>query len=384
MEAPSFERPRIPNFGAGPCAKPPGWALDRLKNGLIARSHRSVKGVERIQEVLGLLRIILNIPSNYKVALVSGSATGATETLFWNLLGKKKIQAHVWDIFGHRWAHDIKNSLKINDFTLLELNSEGLPQLTQTDFEHDIIFTLNASTSGIIASNSSWISPTREGLTLCDATSAAFAVPLPWEFLDATAFSFQKGLGSEAGVGAIVLSPRAVDRLEEHTPPWPIPYLFRLTTDKGEFNEKLFDGFLLNTPSMLLIEDILQALKWAQTLGNQEALYQKTLTNYNVIKKWLGTVSWIQFLVPFEEYRSPSTVCLEFTAPWFKALARDSQWAWIKGFCNLLAMQNVAFDIQNHISAAPALRIWCGPTVEAEDLEKLMPWLEWAYDYLKK
>ncbi|AIL12886.1 hypothetical protein IM40_04165 [Candidatus Paracaedimonas acanthamoebae] len=379
-----FVRPQIPNFGAGPCAKPPGWELSHLKNVLIARSHRSIEGVERIQEVLYLLRLVLNIPENYKVTFVLGSATSAVETLFWNLLGKKKVQVHAWDIFGQRWANDIRKILEINDFELLELNSRKLPQFEKTNFEYDIIFTLNASTSGIIASNVSWISHNRQGLTLCDATSAAFAIPLPWQFLDATAFSFQKGLGSEAGIGVIVLSPKAVERLEKHTPLWPIPYLFRLTTDKGQLNKKLFEGFLLNTPSMLLIEDALHALKWAQTIGNQQALYQRTLKNYNVIKKWLVTVSWLQFLVPLEELRSPTTVCLEIIAPWFKLLTLGSQWEWIKQFCSLLAEQKVAFDIQNHISAAPALRIWCGPTVETADLENLMPWLDWAYHKLKK
>ncbi|MBN9343490.1 MAG: phosphoserine aminotransferase [Caedibacter sp. 38-128] len=384
MEAITFERPRIPNFGAGPCAKPPGWELSHLKNVLMARSHRSAEGVQRIQEVLHLLRLVLNIPENYKVTLVSGSATAAVETLFWCLLGKKKVQVHVWDIFGQRWANDVKKILKIDDCELLELNSKKLPQFELTNFEHDVIFTLNASTSGIIASNVSWINNHRQGLTLCDATSAAFAVPLPWELLDATAFSFQKGLGSEAGIGVIVLSPKAVERLEKHTPIWPIPYLFRLTTDKGQLNEKLFEGFLLNTPSMLLIEDALHALKWAHSIGSQKTLYQRTLKNYNIIKKWLDTVPWIKFLVPSEEYRSPTTVCLEIIAPWFKLLTRDSQWEWIKQFCTLLAEQKIAFDIQNHIAATPALRIWCGPTVEAADLEKLMPWLDWAYHKLKK
>lgn len=384
MKTMPFERPQILNFGSGPCAKPPGWDLSHLKNGLMARSHRSVEGVERIQKVLHLLRLVLDIPENYKVTLISGSATGAVEALLWNLLGKKKVQAHTWDVFGQRWANDIGKILKISDFEELGLNSKGLPQLEKTNFEDDVVFTLNASTSGIIVSNVSWISNNRKGLTLCDATSAAFAVPLPWQFLDATAFSFQKGLGGEAGIGVIVLSPQAVERLEKYKPSWPIPYLFRLTTDKGQFNEKLFEGFLLNTPSMLLIEDTLQALEWTHAIGSQKALYEKTLVNYNIINKWLKTVSWGQFLVFSEEYRSPTTVCLEIIAPWFKELPHNSQWEWIKQFCTLLAEQNVAFDIQNHIAAKPGLRIWCGPTVETADLEKLMPWLEWAYHKLKK
>lgn len=379
-----FARPQIPNFGSGPCTKPPGWELNCLKEALIARSHRSKEGVARIQEVLQLLRLVLEIPKNYKVTLISGSATAAVETLFWCLLGEKNVQVHNWDIFGQRWTNDIKERLKIKNVKSLGLNSKNLPQLEQTDFEQDVIFTLNASTSGLMAPDISWISSNRQGLTLCDATSAAFAVPLPWNFLDATAFSFQKGLGGEAGMGVIVLSPKAIERLENYTPTWPIPYLFRLTTDSGHLNEKLFEGFLLNTPSMLLIEDALQALKWAQSLGGQKVLYQRTLKNYTTIKKWLETTSWLQFLVPSEKYRSPTTVCLEIIAPWFKQLSQADQWEWIQQFCRLLAEQQVAFDIQNHISAAPALRIWCGPTIETEDMERLMPWLDWAYHKLKK
>jgi phosphoserine aminotransferase len=377
------DRPQVPNFGSGPCAKPPGWELNQLKNVLIARSHRSVEGVNRIREILSLLRSVLDIPANYKVTLISGSATAAVETLFWCLLGKEAVQVHMWDVFGQRWANDIRETLQINDSSLLGLDSNKLPQLAQVNFEHDVVFTLNASTSGIIALDPSWISNNRKGLTICDATSAAFAVPLPWKSLDATAFSFQKGLGGEAGLGVIVLSPKAVERLENYTPSWPVPYLFRLTTGTGHLNEKLFDGFLLNTPSMLLIEDTLHALKWAQGIGGQKVLYQRTLQNYGLIKKWLETVSWLQFLVPLEEYRSPTTVCLEIIAPWFKLLEHEYQWQWIKGFCTLLAEQKVAFDIQNHISAAPTLRIWCGPTVETMDLKKLLPWLEWVYHTLK-
>lgn len=379
-----FERPQTPNFGSGPCKKFPGWELSSLKSALIARSHRSSEGVTRIQEILKLLRGVLDIPENYKIALISGSATAAVETLFWCLLGKKNAQVHTWDIFGQRWADDIKDRLKIKNVKNLGLNSKNLPQLEQTDFDQDVIFTFNASTSGLIASDISWIRNDRQGLTLCDATSAAFAVPLPWDFLDGTAFSFQKGLGSEAGMGVIVLSPKAIDRLENYTPDWPIPYLFRLTTDSGHLNEKLFEGFLLNTPSMLLLEDTFQALKWAHSLGGQKALYQRTLKNYATLEKWVETVAWLQFLVPSEKYRSPTTVCLEFMAPWFKKGSQIEQWEWIQQFCKLLAEQQVAFDIQNHISAAPALRIWCGPTVETTDIEKLLPWLEWAYHTLKK
>src|SRR3546814_383657 len=271
------DRPQVPNVGSGPCAKPPGWELNQLNNVFIARSHRSVEGVNRIQEILSLLRLVLDIPMNYKITLISGSATAAVETLFWSLLGKEAVQVHIWDVFGQRWANDIRETLQINDSSLLGLGANMLPQVAQTNFEHDVIFTLNASTSGIIASNTSWISNNRKGLTLCDATSAAFAIPLPWKSLDATAFSFQKGLGGEAGLGVIVLSPKAIERLENYTPSWPIPYLFRLTTGTGHLNEKLFNGFLLNTPSMLLIEDALHALKWAQGIGGQKTLYQRTL-----------------------------------------------------------------------------------------------------------
>ncbi len=375
--------PQIPYFGAGPCAKPPGWDSSHLKNAFTARSHRSEPGIKRIQEILTLLRSVLEIPETYKIAIISGSATAAVEACLWNLLGKRSVQVHIWDIFGQRWANDIKNSLKIKDVNLFGLNSNSLPQLDKTNFEQDVVFTINASTSGILALDTSWINNDRQGLVICDATSLAFAVPLPWETLDATAFSFQKGLGGEAGLGVVVLSPKALKRVEKYIPTWPIPYLLRLTTETGEINNKLFEGYLLNTPSMLLIEDTLYALKWAKAIGGQKILYQRTRQNYKVIKEWLKTISWSQFLVHSEEFRSTTTVCLKIIEPWFKKLTHEHQWQMIKQFCALLGEHNVAFDIQNHILGEPSLRIWCGPTIETTDLEKLMPWLEWAYDKIK-
>ena len=363
-------KPKNPYFGSGPCAKHATWQIKDLEKALISRSHRSKVGTEKIQEVLLLTRDVLNIPPSYQVGLISGSATAAMECLMWNLLGNRPVDVFAWDVFGERWAKDIMQELKIAKTSLFKASS----RLDQARSHHDIVFTWNATTSGICVPQGTTFVADTERLILCDATSAAFAVPLPWDQLDATAFSWQKGLGGEAGQGLIVLSPRALNHLRNYCPSWPIPYLFKLSQDFC-VKETLFQGQTLNTVSLIVLEEAAQALKWAQKKGGIQALYQQTLKNFQAIESWVKVTSWIDFYESRVDFRSPTSVCLKFVP--------SVSWPWIEDFCALLEQEQVGYDLKNHRAAMPSLRIWAGPTREENDLQILFLWLTWAYNYKK-
>ena len=373
---PSY-KPNSPYFCSGPTSKRPGWHTDILQSALLSRSHRSSEGIEHIQEMLNRTRRILAIPDDYHLALVGGSATGAVEMSLWNFLGTRPVDCLAWDIFGYRWQQQILHSLKLNNVRCLNVPEGILPDLNQVDCDHDVVFTWNGSTSGVCVPHGDWIADDRQGLTLCDATSAVFTMTLPWSKLDVTSFSWQKGLGSEAAHGMLVLSPRAVEHLNTHKPAWPIPGLYSLRNDKG-FNKRLFEGFTINTPSMMCIADYLDALSWAESLGGLQALVQRSQANFNSVEHWISIQSapWLQFLAHEPATRSSSTICLQLTD---QSLTQDQQWSIIKNLAKVLSEQQVAYDIVNHIIATPAFRIWGGPTVESQDIRLLLEWLSWAY-----
>ena len=366
-----LRKPQNPCFGSGPCAKLPGWNLMALKEAVLGRSHRSLSGIKKIQVTLGYIREVLEIPSSHHIALLSGSATAAVECLLWNLLGARPVGIVMGEFFSQRWASDIINELGLPQTHLYKDNTD----LANIDFSQDVVFVWNGSTSGQCVPQESWIDPHRQGLTLCDATSAAFAMPLPWTELDATAFSWQKGLGGEAGIGLVVLGPRAIERLETYTPTWPIPYLYKLIHDR-KLKKEIFEGLTLNTPSFLVLEDALYALKWAKQLGGIQGMYNRTLLNFSKIQAWVERTPWIDFLISVPSLRSPTTVCLKFV--------ENPDWAWVQNFCQLLEKEGVGFDIKNHAAAPPSIRIWAGPTMEADNLEALFPWLDWCYATLKQ
>ena len=370
-------KPNNPYFCSGPTSKRPGWHTDVLQTALLGRSHRSIDGIERIQETLARSRQILEIPDDYYLALVGGSATGAIEMSLWNFLGSRPVDCLAWDIFGHRWQYQLKHNLKLQDMRCLNALEGNLPDLNQVDCNHDIVFTWNGSTAGVCVPHDDWISNDRQGLAICDATSAVFTMTIPWSKLDVTAFSWQKGLGSEAAHGMLVLSPRAVERLNIYKPAWPVPGLYSLRNDKG-FNQKLFEGFTINTPSMMCIEDYLDALKWAESIGGLKALIRRSQANLNIIEHWLLKHSspWLQFLAHESATRSCSTICLQLID---QSLSQDEQWSMIKNMAKVLSEQRIAYDIINHTMATPAFRIWGGPTVECQGIQLMLEWLSWTY-----
>jgi phosphoserine aminotransferase len=369
-----LEKPSNPCFASGPAAKRPGWSVDVLKNALVGRSHRSMSGLARIREMLMRMRHILEIPADYHLALVGGSATGAVEMALWNFLGARGVDSLAWDIFSHRWQYQLRYSLKLTNLRCLNAPEGQLPDLQQVDFDHDVVFLWNGSTAGVRVPDGEWIPADRRGLTLCDATSAVFAMRLPWEKLDVTAFSWQKGLGSEAAHGMLALSPRAVERLESYQPAWPIPGLYRLR-ENGKFHQTLFDGVTTNTPSLLCLEDCLDALKWAERIGGLPTLIKRSEANLQAIRDGLIHYSWLTFLAEQPSTCSSSTICLRLK----ECLPKEEAWALILKVSRQLAELGIAYECSNHSSATPAFRLWGGPTVEAEDLKRLLPWLNWAW-----
>lgn len=366
-------KPINPSFSSGPAAKHPGWSWDSLKDSLLGRSHRAPKALERLEETLELVREILEIPPTHQVLFTPGSATGAVETAMWSLLGTRPVHALAWDVFGARWQEDLRNSLKIEGQILSGGPQGPFPDLSQVHPDHDVLFTWNGSTGGACVPDTHWISKERRGLILCDATSAAFVMPLDWEKLDATAFSWQKGLGAEANQGILVLGPRAIAHLNTHPAQFPIPFSLSLRRD-GVYHEVLSKGWTLNTPSLMCLEDFRQGLLWAKSLGGQKALYQRVKRNNDVFNTWMPTQKNFDFMVQDPSIRSSSTVCLKLTSP------PEEPWVILRRVTQMLAQEEVAFDILNHYMAEPCLRIWCGPTIESTDLERLVTWLDWASD----
>jgi phosphoserine aminotransferase len=365
-------RPANPRFSSGPCAKPPVFTLQSLADAPLGRSHRAAIGKAKLKQAIEETREILEIPADYKIGIVPASDTGAVEMALWSLLGARPVEMLAWESFGKGWVTDVVKQLKL-DATVREADYGRIVDLSQVDFAHDVVFTWNGTTSGVRVPDGDAIPATREGLTICDATSAAFAMELPWDKLDVTTFSWQKVLGGEAAHGMLILSPRAVERLESYTPPWPLPKIFRLTKG-GKLIEGIFEGATINTPSMLAVEDYLQALKWARSVGGLKGLIARADANFAVIETFVARHDWIDFLAEDPATRSNTSVCLKFTDP------RISDGAgFAKAVAKRLEDEGVAFDIGAYRDAPPGLRIWCGGTVETADLEALMPWLEWAY-----
>src|SRR5476649_2665733 len=375
-------RPNVPHFSSGPCAKRPGWNAQNLKDAVLGRSHRAKIGKARLKLAIELTREVLEVPAGYRIGIVPASDTGAVEMALWSLLGARPVTTIAWESFGEGWVSDIVQELKLKDVTRLHAGYGEIPDLSKADPASDIVFTWNGTTSGVRVPNADWISATREGLTICDATSAAFAQKLDWAKLDVVTFSWQKALGGEAGHGMLVLSPRAVARLESYTPPWPLPKIFRMTQSKdkgGKIVEGIFEGETINTPSMVAVEDYLDALSWAESLGGLKALIQRSNDNLQVLEKWMKTSGWAGFLAEDAAIRSNTSVCIAVTDPAFTALAEEAKAEAIKKMCAALDKEGVAFDIAGYRAAPPGLRIWCGATVDKADLQALTPWLGWAW-----
>jgi phosphoserine aminotransferase len=376
-------RPARPFFSSGPCAKRPGWTPEALKDACLGRSHRSKPGKAKLKEAIDRTRAILRVPPDYRIAIVAGSDTGAVEMALWGLLGPRAVDVLAWESFGEDWVTDVAKQLKLKDTRIIKSGYGELPDLRQTDPSRDIVFLWNGTTSGVRVPDGEWIASSREGLTICDATSAAFAMDLPWPKLDVVTFSWQKALGSEGGHGMLILSPRAAARLESYNPPWPMPKTSRLTKD-GKLVEGIFEGETINTPSMLCVEDYLDALKWAERIGGLPALIGRADANLGALSLWVKRSDWAGFLASDPKTRSNTSVCLKIVDPWFTALAKDAQAAAASKIASLLEKENVALDIGGYRAAPPGLRIWCGATVETSDIEALAPWLDWAFAQVKQ
>lgn len=375
--------PVNPDFSSGPCAKRPGYDLTHLQNAVLGRSHRSKPGKARLLEAITRTRDILNVPEGWHIGIVPASDTGAYEMAMWSLLGERGLDILGWESFGKGWITDAVKQLKLDDIRVMEAAYGELPDLSAVDFSRDVAFTWNGTTSGVKVPNGDWIADDRSGLTLCDATSAAFAMDLPWEKLDVTTFSWQKVMGSEAAHGMLILSPRAVERLESYTPPWPLPKIFRLTKG-GKLIEGIFKGETINTPSMLAVEDYVDALKWAEDIGGLKTLLQRSADNLTVLSDWVGLAGWVDFLCAEEANRSNTSICLKIVDPDVTALDDDAQAAFAKRIAALLDAEDAAYDIGAYRDAPPGLRIWGGATVETADLEILTQWLDWAFATAKE
>jgi phosphoserine aminotransferase len=371
-------RPLVPHFSSGPCAKRPGWSLQALTDAVLARSHRSKIGKAKLKRAIDLTREILAVPADYRIGIVPASDTGAVEMALWSLLGPRPVTVLAWESFGEGWVTDITKQLKLKDVTVLKAGYGELPDLSKVDWSGDVVFTWNGTTSGVRVPDADWIAAGREGLSICDATSAAFAQPLDFAKLDVITLSWQKVLGGEAAHGMLILSPRAVERLKSYTPPWPLPKIFRLTNG-GKLIEGIFEGETINTPSMLCVEDYLDTLNWAKSIGGLAALVARADANTKAIADWVAATAWVDFLAKQPVIRSNTSVCLKIVDPAVTALTADAQAAFIKGLVASLEKENIAYDIDAYRDAPPGLRIWCGATVERDDVEALTRWLDWAF-----
>jgi phosphoserine aminotransferase len=371
-------RPRVPHFSSGPCAKRPGWTSQALSGALLGRSHRSKPGKAKLKRAIDLTREVLRVPADYRIGIVPASDTGAVEMALWSLLGQRPVTMLAWESFGEGWVSDVAKELKLKDVTLMQAPYGELPDLGKVDPASDVVFTWNGTTSGVRVPNADWIKADRAGLAICDATSAAFAQQLDWPKLDVVTFSWQKALGGEAAHGMLILSSRAVARLESYTPPWPLPKIFRMTKG-GKLNEGIFEGETINTPSMLCLEDYLDALEWAKSVGGLPALEARADGNTKVIADWVARTGWIDFLAREPSQRSNTSVCLKVVDPTVARLPADAQAAFVKGIAAVLDKEGVAYDIDAYRDAPSGLRIWCGSTAERSDIEALTLWLDWAY-----
>jgi phosphoserine aminotransferase len=375
-------RPERPHFSCGPCAKHPGWQLQNLQDSPFGRSHRSKAGKTKLKLAIDLTRELLQVPQDYRIGIVPGSDTGAVEAALWSLLGQRGVDVFAWESFSKGWVEDIVEHLKLKNARAFAADYGAIPDLSQADFSNDVVFAWNGTTSGVCVPDADWIATDRKGLTICDATSAAFAQKLDWGKLDATTFSWQKALGGEAGHGMLVLSPRAVERLQTYTPPWPLPKLFRLT-DGGKLIEAIFEGETINTPSLMCVEDYIDALTWGKSVGGLNALIARADANSKALSDWVARTPWVDFLVADPKIRSNTSVCLKIIDPAVSTLAPADQAAFAKSLVGLLERERVAFDIGSYRDAPPGIRIWCGATIETSDVEALTPWLDFAFTRTK-
>ncbi|HMF06368.1 MAG TPA: phosphoserine transaminase [Methylocella sp.] len=371
-------RPARPHFSCGPCAKHPGWQLHSLQNAPLGRSHRSKPAVARLKLALDLTREVLKIPKDYRIGIIPGSDTGAVEAALWSLLGARPVDVFAWESFSQGWVGDVTGQLRLTNARAYVADYGQLPDLSRANFENDVVFAWNGTTSGVRVPNADWIAANRKGLTICDATSAAFGQRLEWDKLDATTFSWQKALGGEAAHGMLILSPRAVERLKTYSPPWPIPKLFRLV-DNGKLIEAIFAGETINTPSLMCVEDYIDALNWGKSLGGVEGLIARADANAKALEDWVAKTHWVDFLAADPKIRSNTSVCFKVTDPSFAALPPSGQASFAKSLAELLEEEEVAFDIGSYRGAPPGIRIWCGATVETSDIEALTPWLDYAF-----
>ena len=376
------EKPKNPCFSSGPCAKRPGWSLDGLKDAALGRSHRAKIGKNKLAEVIEQSKKILGMPSDYLLGIVPASDTGAVEMAMWSLLGARGVDVLAWESFGAGWGSDCKGQLKLTDLNVYKADYGKLPDLSKVDWNRDVIFTWNGTTSGVRVANGDWIAADRKGLSICDATSAAFAMDLPWDKLDVVTWSWQKVLGGEAAHGMIALSPRAVERLTTHTPSWPMPKIF-LMAKGGKLIEGIFKGETINTPSMLCVEDALDGLKWSESLGGLKGLINRSEANLKAIADWVAKSDWAAFLAEDEKTRSCTSICLKIVDPSFTALSPEAQAEAAKKIASVLEKEGIAYDIGAYRDAPAGLRIWGGATVETSDIKSLLPWLDWAWAEVK-
>jgi len=371
-------RPVTPHFSSGPCAKRPGWSLQALTDAALGRSHRAKIGKAKLKRAIDLTREILEVPADYRIGIVPASDTGAVEMAMWSLLGQRPVTMLAWESFGEGWVSDAIKELKLKDATVLKAPYGELPDLSRVDFTSDVVFTWNGTTSGVRVPNGDWIPSNREGLTICDATSAAFAQTLDFSKLDVMTFSWQKALGGEAAHGMLILSPRAVTRLESYKPAWPLPKIFRMTKG-GKLNEGIFEGETINTPSMLCVEDYLDTLQWAKSVGGLKALIARADANTKVIADWVARTPWVDFLAREPSIRSNTSVCLKVVDPALTSLSADAQSAFAKALAGAVEKEGAGYDLGHYRDAPAGLRIWCGATIESRDVEILTQWLDWAF-----
>ena len=375
-------RPHVPHFSSGPCAKRPGWTPEKLSDATLGRSHRAKVGKAKLKLAIDLTREVLEVPADYRIGIVPASDTGAVEMALWSLLGVRPVTTIAWESFGEGWVSDIVKELKLKDVTKLKAAYGEIPDLSTVDPKSDVVFTWNGTTSGVRVPNADWIAADREGLTICDATSAAFAQKLDWAKLDVVTFSWQKALGGEAAHGMLVLSPRAVERLESYTPAWPLPKIFRMTKG-GKIMEGIFQGETINTPSMLCVEDYLDALGWAKSVGGLNALVARADANTKVLADWKARTPWVDFLAVDAAIRSNTSVCMKVIDPAITALSADAQADFAKKLVAMVEKEAAGYDFAHYRDAPPGLRIWCGATVEASDVEILTQWIDWAFAEMK-
>ena len=376
-------KPANPCFSSGPCAKRPGWSVAALEAAALGRSHRAKIGKEKLKEVIDRSRALLNIPADYVLGIVPASDTGAVEMALWSLLGARGVDVLSWEAFGKGWAADCKKQLKLTDLRVLDAPYGKLPDLAATDWSRDVVFTWNGTTSGVRVPNADWIADNREGLAICDATSATFAMDIPFAKLDVVTWSWQKALGGEGAHGMLALSPRAVARLESYTPSWPLPKIFQLTKD-GKLIAGIFSGETINTPSMLCVEDALDGLRWAHSVGGLNGLIARCNANMRALTDWVAATDWIDFLCTDEATRSPTSVTFTISDAWYHNLSTDAQTKALKDFTTMLEKEHVAYDIGAYRDAPAGLRIWAGATVETADMKALLPWLDWAWAEVKQ